>query len=574
MWAFTNKHIIYTQDRDGDENRVVYVIDLTDGKTIALTPPEGVAAKLFPLSEKYPDEILVGLNERNSNFQDVYSINFITGKRTLVYTNNRYFDLISDSNFQVRFGYKQQPDGGYSLEKLDSKNTGHQLLQVPFADYNTWGLHLDQTGKILYLTDTLERNTTAVSAINLETGMKTVLASDPAVDVDDVYAITQNPKSGRIQAAAFATDRRKWQVIDSNLTGDINYLSQAEPGELYIIDRSLNDQYWIVSYVTDQSSDIYYLYDHFNKTLHPLINSPLQSSLPFASTKPIHFAARDGTIISGFLTIPLWQENYFPLIVLIHGGPHDRDFWDFNPERQWLANRGYAVLNVNFRGSRGFGKNFLNQGSQQWGGTILNDITDGINWAIHQNITRSGKIAVMGSSFGGYASLMLAAKIPNQLTSAISFAGPVDLISDLERRAETGNPTLESELAREGDFRSVSGRKLLTQYSPISLTNLPNVPVLIGQGIQDARVTKEDIDRYVEVLSKAKKPRTYLVFPEEGHFISNDENQMAYYGAVEAFLSVHLKGKLEPIGNTLSNTNLQIPVNTNVIPGIPMSTVQ
>ena len=574
FWAYDNEHLLYIQDKGGDEDFHVYSVDLAKKETKDLTPIDKVAAQVEGVSQKFPQEILVGINDRDPRYHDVYRVNIVTGERTLVQKNPDFAGFVTDDDYRVRFASKLLPDGSNQMYEPDGEGW-KEFQKVPFEDTlttNTVGF--DKTGTILYVTDSRGRDTSALSQINLADGKETVLASN---DQADAGGLLVHPTEKNIQAVSFDFERVKWQVLDPAIEPDLAYLATVSPGEVQVASRTLDDKRWIVAYLLDDGPVNYYLYDRDAKQAKFLFsNRKALEGLPLAKMHPVVIKSRDGMNLVSYLTLPKASdpENKgrpnapLPLVLLVHGGPWGRDTWGYDAEHQLLANRGYAVLSVNFRGSTGFGKQFTNAGDQQWAGTMHDDLIDAVNWAVAEKIADPQKVAIMGGSYGGYATLVGLTFTPDVFACGVDIVGPSNLVTLLSTIPPYWASALEMFKKRVGDPTTDEGKSLLNERSPLNFVEKIQKPLLIGQGANDPRVKQAEADQIVQAMQHKKIPMTYVLFPDEGHGFARPANNLAFYAVAEAFLARQLGGRYEPIGKDFAGSTITCPEGADGVPGL------
>ncbi len=575
FWAYDSRHILYLQDRGGDENWRVYCVPAAGGEVRDLTPFEGVQAQIEAVSRKFPAEILVGLNNRDPQLHDVYRVNILTGDRQLVLQNEGFANLILDDDYAVRFGQKMTPDGGSELLERTAGGEWKPFARIGPEDSLTTGpAGFDKTNKILYLLDSRGRDTGALTTVELATGKQTVVAEHPRADVDDVMV---HPTERTIQAVAFSIERKEWRILDPSIAPDFAYLKTVAPGDFEITSRSLDDRHWLVVYLQDDGPARYYHYDRGAKKAKFLFtNRKALEAHKLAKMHPVTIKARDGLDLVSYLTLPPGSDPDhnarpaapLPMVLFVHGGPWARDDWGYNPYHQWLANRGYAVLAVNFRGSTGFGKRFVNAGDKEWAGKMHDDLLDAVNWAIAEKIAHPQKVAIMGGSYGGYATLVGLTFTPEVFACGVDIVGPSSLVTLIESIPPYWKPMLDLFTARVGDPRTPEGRKSLLDRSPIQYVDRIRRPLLIGQGANDPRVKQAEADQIVAAMQQKNIPVTYVLFPDEGHGFARPPNNMAFNAITEAFLSRHLGGRFEPIGDDFTGSSVQVKTGAEGVPGL------
>lgn len=573
-WAFTNRHIIYVQDNNGDENWHIYIVNLSNNETRDLTPFPGVKAQIQSISYKFPHEILVGLNKRDPEYYDIYRLNIESGNLTQVLENKEFTGFNIDDEFRIRLASNTTTDGGMDLFK-PTKGGWERFLHIGKDDSMTTGVvGMNKTNDIVYFSDSRGRDTSALYALNLTTNKEELIAEDPKADYDDLM---MDPKDKNIEAVAFTYERKNWTILNKTVASDLAYLRTLEKGDIRIVGASLNNRAWIVRYVVDDGPWRYYYYDRDEKKAEFLFTNRDQlNGKDLAKMVPVIIRSRDGLDLVGYCSLPPWSDSNndgkpdepLPMVLDVHGGPWSRDYWGLNSEHQWLANRGYAVLSVNFRGSTGFGKNFTNAGDLEWGRKMQNDLTDAAAWAVEQRIADPDKVAIMGGSYGGYATLAGLAFTPKTFACGVDIVGPSNLTTLLLSIPPDWKPELDSLTTRVGDFRTEDGRRLLRERSPLTSAENISRPLLIGQGANDPRVTQNESDQIVRAMQAKRLPVTYVLYTDEGHGFARPENRLSFYAIAEAFLAEHLGGKYEPIGNDFVGANFTVPAGEDEIPGL------
>jgi len=575
FWAYNNHHILYIQDKDGDENWHVYATDLKNDETRDLTPIQGVQARIEQVSHKFPNDILVGLNDRDPQLHDVYRVSIETGERKLTQKNDGGFrSFAADDDFNVRIAEKTTPDGGREMFVPATEGTDWvSFLKIPPDDaLTTSAAGFDKTGKVLYMVDSMGRDTSAMVACDMTRNERKVLASNPKADVSGAMI---HPTEKSIQAVSFTYERREWTILDDSIKADFDYLKTVTPGEMTVLARTLDDKQWVVGYLLDDGPARYYHYDRAAKKARFLFtNRKALEGLKLSKMHPVVIKSRDGLDLVSYLTLPVWEDKDgkpgkpVAMVLDVHGGPWGRDNWGYNAYAQWLANRGYAVMNVNFRASTGFGKKFVNAANLQWGAKTHDDLIDAVNWAIKEKIADPQKVAIMGGSYGGYATLVGLTFTPDEFACGVDIVGPSSLITLLESVPPYWKPMLDMFTTRIGDHRTEEGRKLLKERSPLTYVDKIKKPLLIGQGANDPRVKKAESDQIVAKMEEKKIPVTYIVFTDEGHGFARPENNKAFNAVTEAFLSKYLGGRFEPIGKDFEGASITVPTGAAGVPGL------
>ncbi len=574
VWAYTNEHILYLQDQAGDENWRVYSVTLETGETTDLTPFEGVRATIQAVSQEFPDEILITLNDRDPALVDIHRINITTGEKSLVMENEGFIGFTTDDEYNVRFVERFTSDGGKEILKATEAGGWEPFMEIAMEDSLTTAITgFDKTGTILHITDSRDRNTVVFSSLDLTTGEQTLIAEDSRADISDSMI---HPTEKTVQAVAFTYERKHWQIIDESIAGDLAYLKTVADGDIKVVSRTLDDNYWMVAYEMDDGPVRYYRYNREeNQAEFLFTHKKALEDLQLAKMHPVVIKSRDGLDLVSYYTLPVGSDSDsdgrpdepLPMVLLVHGGPWGRDKWEFNPWTQWLANRGYAVLSVNFRASRGFGKAFINAGNLEWGGKMNDDLIDGVNWTVQEGIADPDQVAIMGGSYGGYATLWGMTNTPDTFACGVDLVGVSNLTSFI-----LGLPYWQADIeliaTRIGDPRTEEGRAFLAERSPLTYADQIKKPLLISQGANDPRVKQAESDQIVQAMQDANIPVTYLLYTDEGHGFERPENRQLFFAVAEAFLAEHLGGRYEPIGDDLEGTSVTVPVGAEGVPGL------
>ncbi len=574
FWAYTSEQILYLQDKGGDENWRVYAVDLASGAERDLTPFDNVQARIEEVSPRHPGEILVSVNNRVPQLHDLYRLDVRSGEMKLILENEGFVGFTTDDDYRVRLAARFQPDGGLEILKAGAEGFV-PFAKVPAEDsLTTNALGFDRSGKILYMLDSRERDTAALTKVDLESGRSEVVFADPKADVADVLV---HPTERTLQAAASNYLREEWKVLDPAIEGDFALLSGVARGEMAITSRTLDDKVWTVAYVQDAGPVTYYLYDRgAKKATYLFSNRPALEGLPLQPMHAREIRARDGLTLVSYLTLPAGSDpdgdglpaTPVPMVLMVHGGPWARDGWGFDPYHQWLANRGYAVLAVNFRGSTGFGKAFLNAGNREWAAKMHDDLIDAVDWAIAGKIADPKRVAIMGGSYGGYATLVGLTYTPEKFAAGVDIVGPSNLVTLLESIPPYWAPILTVFEQRMGEMKTEEGKAFLRSRSPLFKVDAIRRPLLIGQGANDPRVKQAESDQIVAAMQEKKIPVTYVLFPDEGHGFARPENNKAFNAVAEAFLAQHLGGRYEPVGNDFAGSSVTVPAGGEAVPGL------
>jgi len=547
-WQPDGRHILYIQDRDGDENWHLYQTHIETRTTRDLTPfttPAGVQARVVAVDPNFPDEILVALNIRDPRLHDVYRVDLRTGAVTLDTPNpGDVFQWYADHRLRVRAAQAFRPDGGSEVRiREDDRSPWRTLLR--WGPEETFGgvVGFTPDGRGVYVITSVGANAARLVRVDVASGKTAVLAEDPQFDVTGALI---HPTRRHVEAVLFLRERAEWTVIDEAVRQDFAALQRVWDGDLTILSRDRQDRYWTVAYEVDNGPVRYYLYDRQNRQATPLFtNRPELEKYTLARMRPIRFRARDGMTLYGYLTLPVGVEpRNLPTVVLVHGGPWARDVWGYDPVVQWLANRGYAVLQVNFRGSSGYGKAYLNAGDREWAGRMHTDVLDGKDWLVAQGIADPRRVCIMGGSYGGYEVLVALTFTPDEFTCGVDIVGPSNLITLLQSIPPYWAP-LKAVLDRRLG-KLPEDEAFLRERSPLFQADRIRAPLLIGHGANDPRVKLAESEQIVQALCSKGIPVTLIVYPDEGHGLVRPENRLDFYGRVEEFLAVHLGGRREP----------------------------
>lgn len=552
-WAQNSKNLIYLQDSDGDENDHVYLVDLKSRNIRDLTPFQGVKAVNLIVKDNY---ILVGLNLRNRQLFDIYRIDIQSGKLELDTENP------GDVIFLIGKEWKADSQGTIRAVKAMDLKTGGSILRVrerkdsPWKELKRWPLGalfdgylvgFSKNGKSLYVTSSEESDMTRLVEIDVETGEEVkVVAQDPRCDIW-AESIILDSKSGKIQAYEVDYLRPEWKVLDKNIVSDFARLQAFKRGHFTIKSRDRSDSKWTVSYMTDNGPNSFYLYDRQSGKIQFLFDDrPELKKYELAQMRPVIITARDGLKLVSFLTLPVRiNPEKLPMVLYVHGGPTAKDSWCYEPFVQMLANRGYAVLQVNFRGSVGFGKKFQMAGNLQIGiGSMQHDLTDAVKWAAKQGYADSDRIGIFGGSYGGYATLAGLTFTPDLYACGAEVCGPSHLKTFMEAIPPYWGPMKEMFKSIFGDPENDS--EYNRRISPFHHVDKIRVPLLIGQGANDPRCNIQESDQIVAAMRKKNLPVTYIVYTDEGHGFVRPENELDFYGRLDVFFGQHLGGRFEP----------------------------
>lgn len=571
-WSQDGRYILFFQDQGGNENFHAFAIDPYSESPTArdLTPFDRVKTRVLGLPKNSPNEMYVGLNDRDESYHDVYRIDLSTGQRTLVQQNNDGIaEWILDLSGRVRIGVRITKEGNTEFLRVDPDGM-HPIWSCSVKEHvRYFAFHKD--GRHLYMaTDKGETDLSRLVLLDIQTGQEEVVDSDPEGEVDFEEPMFSE-QTDELVATTYIGDRLRRYFKDKEWESDFKVLRDALPkGEIYAISSSRADDKWLVKVRSDVDPQSVYLYDRKTKKIEFLYRAfPSLPSEHLSPMEPIVYTSRDGLRIHGYLTVPKGKEpRDLPLLVFPHGGPWERDFWGYNSMVQFFANRGYAVLQMNFRGSTGYGKKFKNAGNKQFGEMMQDDITDGVKLLIDRQVVDPGRVAIFGVSYGGYATIAGLTFTPDVYKAGISMAGYANLLTLRKSMPEdwVAAKTLFNDSI--GDPSNPEDVARMEQQSPLFSADKIVAPLMVFQGANDDRVKTAEADRIIVALQTLGKEVHYFIAPDEGHGFVGSENNLAAAVAMEKFLAQHIGGRCQeavpaPIADRLRA--ITVDVNTVVL---------
>ena len=565
FWAPDSTQILYVNDKGGDENFHLYGVAVTGGAPRDYTPFDKVRVMPIGQSTSIRNRILIGVNNRDPRWHDVHSLDLGTGRLTLVMQNDGFGGFLADDQLNVRLASRPRADGGDDWFKV----VNNKAEATPTVSYGlddsltTTPLGFTTDGKTAYWMDSRNRDTSAIMAQDAS-GKMTLVAEDPRVDLSSALF---NPRSGVIEAYEQDYLKAEYVPVGDAVKADLAFLKAQNKGEFTITSRTDADDKWLVAFDAVSAPASTWVYDRKAKTLKELyVSRPALVGAPLVPMTPAVIRSRDGLDLVSYLTLPKSADangdgkadRPVPMVLFVHGGPWGRDGYGYNSYHQWLANRGYAVLSVNFRASTGFGKKFLAAGNLEWGKKMHDDLLDAVEWAVKQGVTTKDKVAIMGGSYGGYATLAGMAFTPDAFACGVDIVGPSNLNTLLGSIPPYWEAGKQQMYRRMGDPTKPEGQSILKERSPLFAADKIKKPLLIGQGANDPRVNVRESDQIVEAMKAKNIPVTYVVFPDEGHGFARPVNNIAFNAVTENFLAPCLGGRAEPIGDALTASTAEV----------------
>lgn len=542
FWA-NNERIVYLRDIGGDENYKLFAINADGSNPVALTDFPGVRTQIIDDLPEIEDEMIVGMNKRIPQVFDPYRLNIETGELTMLYENpGNIQGWMTDHEGKLRVATAIEDGVNTTILYRDNEEEPFRTVLTTSFKESVDPQFFTFDNKYVYAVSNLGRDKTAAIVFDIANGKELeLLYENPEFDVN---RMSYSRKRKVLQAAYFESWKRERYYFDEEFKGLIGKIEQKLGAEgnynLGIYDMTKEEDKYIVGKSSDRAMTTYYLYDVNTDELtfiHQV--TPWLDENEMAEVKPVTYTARDGMTIHGYLTIPKGKEaKNLPVIVNVHGGPWARDSWGFNPEIQFLANRGYAVFQMNFRGSTGYGRAFWEASFKQWGQAMQDDVTDGVQWLISQGIADPKRVVIYGASYGGYATLMGIVKEPDLFAAAVDYVGVSNLFTFMQTIPPYWEPMLQMMYEMVGNPQADS--LMMAQNSPALQAERIKTPLFIAQGANDPRVNKAESDQMVAALQARGIEVEYMVKDNEGHGFYNEENRFDFYRAMEAFLAKHI----------------------------------
>ena len=554
FWTRDGKYILYVKDNDGDENYNVYAVD-PGAKPEAgadapasrdLTGLKGVRVELVDVPKNDPDVVYIGLNDRDKAWHDLYKLKISTGEKTLMRKNTEriegwQFDLQGN----LRLATRSAENGDTEILRVDSDKFTKIYSCSVFE--NCGVVRFQKDGKRAYMETNhgADMDLSALTLLDPETGKTEVVESDPLKKVDFGEAFFSEV-TDELAFTVYEEDKPRYYFKDKGFGADFKFLDGKFPGkEINLNSATLDEKTWLISASSDTEPGEVYLFDRKNHKLE--LQYKVREKLPradLAEMRPVHYKSSDGLEIPAYLTLPKGvPAKNLPTIIFPHGGPWGRDVWGYNPYAQFFANRGYAVLSMNFRGSTGYGKKFLDGGNQQWGRKMQDDVTWGVKYLVDEGIADPKRVGIFGGSYGGYATLAGVAFTPDLYAAAVDLFGPSNLITLMESIPPYWESVRQMFYQRMGNPTTADGKALLVERSPLTSANKIKTPLLIAQGANDPRVNHAESEQIVIALRDRGFPVEYILIPDEGHGFARPVNNMASLMATEIFFAKYLGGR-------------------------------
>jgi dipeptidyl aminopeptidase/acylaminoacyl peptidase len=504
------------------------------------------------------------MNVRDRKLMDIWKIALDSGAASLDTINPGDVKRWGfDSQLQVRAAVGVTKEGATEIRVRDQAKAAWKVLMTAGLEETLEFVDFTEDGSAIIIESSINSDTSRLIEKSLKSGAERVLASH---DKSDLVQTLGYPTRRGVRAAAFVVDgRTAWQPTEPSMKVELEALKAATAGDFTVVSMDGPDTKWVVAQSADVSTERFFMWDRKAKKGQPLFTAqPKLDAYVFAPTKPVTITSRDGLSLPAYVTMPVGKTKSVPMVVHVHGGPWGRDSWGGDTNVQWLANRGYAVLQVNFRGSKGFGKRFLNAGNRQWGLAMQDDLSDAVAWAVEEGIADPKRVAIMGASYGGYATLAGLSLTPSAFACGVDMVGPSNLFTLMKGLPPYWSALKRQMVLRVGDPENPADQELLTRASPLFSAHKIVAPLLIGQGANDPRVPVIESEQVVKALELSGVPVTYVLYRDEGHGFSRAENKMDFYARAEAFLAQCLGGRFEPLpsGGIMAGSTAQVKVVT------------
>ncbi len=547
-WSYMPGTLIFVGDQGGNEFWQLYMVNVTTMTSKCLTPAlPNVQTRIHTMSYQIPYKIIVAMNDRNFRYHDLLEMDLLSGTLTRFFVNDRYTAIFCDDFYTPKIAESMDENGGKFFWILNTDQSAECFFQVPLdSSLNTDFSALSKDGKFAWFIDSTIHDKAILVKRPLDVSMldsPEIIQTSDRADIDRViYDANQSPI-----AVSYTHERRHWLGLDQSTQAQIDVLTSQFHGDLEIIGQSENKETWLIAEHSGDYPIQYAIYQRQDNIIIPLLqNSDSNPKVPWSKMRSVTFYFKDNFPCVSYYSLPHWEPEHgggpnepLPTVLLVHGGPWRRDYWKFNSRHQWLANCGYAVLSPNFRGSAGFGKQFLNAGNGEWGKKMQDDLIEALDWAVQQGVTDPKRVAIMGGSYGGYAALQAVSTLPSVFSCAVAWAPISNLVSFTNNIPKYWEAMKAMFHSRIGDS---SQEDVLLEQSPITYSHQVQCPVFLGHGYNDTRISCQESIQFFSRLKMHGKSAVLAVFPDEGHKLVKKVNLLTYYALVEQFLSQHLGG--------------------------------
>jgi dipeptidyl aminopeptidase/acylaminoacyl peptidase len=569
-WSPDGRFIMFLNDENGDENFHLFVVNPQTCELRDLTPFPKVRAIATQWSHIVPDKIALTLNDPDARYPDLFTLDLASGERSLIWENRQQFESVGlDWQLRPRHARSNASDGGVRLWRLDGEKVTH-WRDVPFdASWTTRVFAFDAAGEQLYMGSCIGHDKAALVGIDWATDKENVLYQSQRADITDWIV---NNRTFRPQAVAIDAGKQEWEALTPAIAPELALIKEKLPGHAFHVrSQSEDDRRWIVMSYTAQQPGTFHLLDRDKQTLTELFTArPELKRYRLAPMHAVEGKSRDGFTLVSYLTLPVDIEGDrptrpLPMVLVVHGGPWARDIYGYRGDHQWLADRGYAVLSVKYRGSTGFGKAFVAASEKEHARKMHDDLIDMVEWAVDEGIAQKDKIAIFGLSYGGLASFVGATFTPEVFCCCVPVVGITNLQTFLESTPPYWAAFVEFNYRSYGDPRTEEGRKLLAERSPIHKVDNIKKPMLIFHGANDVRCKVVESDTIVAAMQEKNIPVTYVVYPDEGHGFAKPSNRLSYIAIAEAFFARHLGGAFEPIGGDFEGSSHTIRTGDDLL---------
>jgi len=574
QWSADGRFLLILKDIGGEEHSQLWIANLEKRTVINATADPAVQTKIVKVSARRPGEILVGMNIRDPRYRDIYRIDLATGQRAEVFRNEtNYIEVIADPDFNIRMGVRGNADGSWTYFRLDPAGPS-EFMSMPLVSLrNSKVFGLDAAGRLTML-DSRDGDKANLVSVDLASGKKALLAEARRADIMEPLFDEEN---GALIATREDPLVNEWTVRSDDVRAEFAALEAAVAGPFRIAGQTPDNARWLLLETVPNRADRYSWWDRKGRTLTPLVSMrPALDERTLARRTPVTITSRDGLSLPSYLTLPTGAKlgadgmpvKPAPLVLLVHGGPWLRDDLAFDPQHAWLADRGYAVLSVNFRGSSGFGSAFMAKADRKWSETMHDDLLDAVQWSIDKGVTAKDRVAVMGLSYGGYSTLVSLSFTPDTFQCGVDLAGPSNLVRLASAMPEWWTWQKPQFLNRMGDPSTPEGAADLLRRSPISRVDAISKPLLVTNGANDPRIFPDQSQEIVDALKARGKRVTYAFYPDEGHVYAKDGSNISFAAIAEHFLSKCLGGKAEPYGDDLVGSRVELKTGAGFVPGL------